>query len=155
MKDGLIMKIIVICIAMISPIIFVLGHGFERSISAYWNTEFRPLFIVTNALTSYFLFTMIRWRISGIAMMLLTAFAVDQYLVMHNIFAGVFFVWTFFILLFDKRFAFYSLIYLCCGIISIFWILLGEILVVETIVAYHLHSLIYTIRIKKRRRGYR
>jgi hypothetical protein len=155
MKFNLILKIAVICIAMISPIIFVLGHGYERSISAYWNTEFRPLFIITNALTSYFLFTMIRWRISGIAMMLLTAFAVDQYLTMHNIFAGVFFIWTFFILLFDKRFAFYSLIYFCCGIISIFWILLGEILVVETIVAYHLHSLIYAIKIQKRRKGHR
>lgn len=152
-RKEFLVKLSVILLAMISPIIFVLGHGLEKSISTYWNTDFRPLYIVMNAMTSYFLFTMPRWRISGGAMMLLTAFAVDQYPITHNIFAGIFFVWTFFILFFDKRFSFYAWIYIVFGILTLFWILLGEILVVETIAVYHLHSLIYTNQIQKRRHG--
>lgn len=150
-KTEFALRICVVLLTMLAPFLYLGFHGYELSVSTYWNSEWRPLYIISNAATSYFLFSLSNWKIPATFLMLLTAFAVDQYMFMHNFFAGCFFVFSFFCLLFSKRFKWYWKIYIVCSFIALINLLLGEILVIELIAMYHLQMLMHKKIIEKRR----
>ena len=52
-----ILRILVIVSALISPFVYINIVGELPSISSYWETQMQPLFIIVNASTSYFLFS--------------------------------------------------------------------------------------------------
>ena len=54
----LIPNLVSIAIAMSFPLIMI-QLGEMKSLSAFWNTEAQPMFIIMNAVTSYFLFSSI------------------------------------------------------------------------------------------------
>ena len=99
-----IVKYFAIFIAITVPAILLLTQGQLRSISAYWNTPMQPLFILSNALTSYHLYTTKKWIIPAIFLSLLTAFSVEYHQLTHDILAFSFFVSCLYPLFTTKRY---------------------------------------------------
>jgi len=134
-----------ILLALITPIILILVEGYNISISAYWTTNMQPLFIFTNAVTSYYLFSSPKWRIPSSLLLLLTAFSVEEYQVIHNILAISFFIISWVCILIDKRYRFYAIPYL----LSLYWyngvndMLITEIIAVYVLCLYHSTELIH------------
>jgi hypothetical protein len=140
----LLLRIVVILVSLLHPFILLLTYGELPSMSSYWETPLQPLFIFTNASTSYFLFGLKDWKFSSIFLLLLTAFSVSLYPQLHNIFAILFFICCLYPLIMSKRFRYYSIIYSLSIIVGIFFgILWLEIYAVLVLTAYHLHTLWY------------
>jgi hypothetical protein len=76
MGFDVLIRLFVIFLAMIQPIVILLVCGEIISFSASWQTELQPLYIITNAATSYFLYSVNKWRPPAILLLLLTAFSV-------------------------------------------------------------------------------
>ena len=92
-KRGYILRALVIVLAFVFPFICIFkGEPIRQSLSQYWLTDLQPLFIVTNAATAYFLFSLDKWKMPAILLLLLTAFPVDTHNTTHNIFAYAFFI---------------------------------------------------------------
>ena len=133
-------------LAVLQPFIIYFVCGELVSISQSWNTPLQPLFIFTNALVSYFLFDLPKWRVPAVLLLLLTVFSVQSWFVLHNILAICFFIFAGVSMISLKKFRFYIPIYL----ISLFFLLNGGFFWMETwaiiiLVAYHLHIMFYTL----------
>jgi len=85
------LRIGVIIFTLISPIFYLLS-GIKPSLSSYWLSDLQPIFILTNATTSYYLFSLKHWKMSAGFLLLLTAFSIQYYPMIHNILAGLFFI---------------------------------------------------------------
>ena len=152
-SDKIIYKLFAITLSIMTPIILLSFYGYSESISSYWKTEFRPLFIFTNAVTSSYLFSNPKWKIPSSLLLLLTCFSVDDYLFIHNVLAVAFFITSFLTILINKRYSFYAIPYLC----SLFWLKIPDILVAEIIAVYilslfHLSELLHFVIINNKRK---
>jgi len=85
-------RLIIILLAIFSPFLLLILHGYESSLSNYWETEMQPIFILSNATTSYFLYRIKGWEIPALLLLLLTAFSVEYYGTTHNMLATTFFI---------------------------------------------------------------
>lgn len=152
-KLDFLLRLSVVIIAMASPFICLLIEGELPSYSQYWITDVRPLFIFTNAATSYLLFSVRKWKIPAIWLMLLTAFSYDQYFWIHNVTAICFFVTCLISISFTRRFKYYVLPYISSVIFFLlFGIYWGEVAAISVICAYHLHRLIAYNKIENSRK---
>lgn len=144
-------RITVILISLIHPFI-LLSYGELPSMSSYWNTPLQPLFIFVNATTSFFLFSTNNWRIPSLFLLLLTAFSVFLYPIIHYTFAILFFTSCIYPLLKTKRFKYYPILYSLSLIVGLFKGLLWlEIYCVLILTTYHLHTLLYKEYLLKKR----
>lgn len=143
------MKFIPVIIAFIFPFLLIYMFGEVKSVSAYWNTPGQPIFILMNAITSYFLFSTNNWKIPAFLLLLVTAFSVTLYPIMHNIFAIGFFIASAIAMYHLHRFRFYLIPYFIFGIWAIFHLLYGEMGAILTICIYHAHVLVYINKLKK------
>lgn len=146
-------KLFVVLLALLQPLIIIMCYGTDvHSISAMWLTALQPLFILTNASTSYYLFDIKRWRIPSLFLLLLTAFSVEFSMIAHNIFAVIFFVSCVYSLYGIRRLRWYILPYVLSGLIfflfGIFW---AEVLAVVVICSYHLHGMYISYCLHKKR----
>ncbi len=143
-KYDFILKLFVIIISIIQPFILIATQGIHWSISSYWMTPMQPLFIIVNAGTSYYFLHNEKWQIPGIFLLLLTAFSVEQWKLIHNIFAGLFFISCLYPMLHLKRFRFLSLLYLLSiPLFPVVGMLIFEIYCVMILGIYHLAILLY------------
>jgi len=143
-KYDLQLKIFVIIITILQPFLLILTQGLKESISSYWETPLQPLFIFINATTSYYLFSTPKWRTPSVFLLLLTAFSVTQFKLIHNVFAGCFFLSCLISLLLVKRFIYYGLLLIISiPLLFVFDFLWFEIYATIIIVSYHLHTIIY------------
>lgn len=143
-----IFKILVILVSLLYPFVLLSVEGELLSLSQYWNTSLQPLFIVANVMTAYFFFGIDNWRFSSFLLVLVTAFSVKLYPMIHNVVAIMFFLSCLYPLFKSKRFKFYSYLYL----ISPFVGLIGGILYLEIysiiiLCSYHLHGIIYMMNL--------
>lgn len=138
-------------LAMLQPFIIYMTIGDQFAISHSWNTPLQPLFIITNALVSFFFFKLEKWRIPALLLLLLTAFPVCDYFWLHNIFAILFFIFSGISLWSIKRMRYYFFIFLCSLIFifnGLFW---SETFGIITLATYHLHLLLYRYLLSKKR----
>jgi hypothetical protein len=142
---------VAVALAIAAPIIMIASHGVLPSLSKYWETEWQPLFILCNAVTSYFFFTLPRWRLAAAALMLLTAFSVTDWPFTHNMFAVVFFAAAYRVMwlserypvfLLSERYPVFLLMYGLGIIVMPFSFLWGEIVSIAALSMYHLTVLI-------------
>ena len=152
-KNGIILKVLVVFLAMLQPIIIVsvFGFGFP-SISSAWDTMLQPLFIITNAVVSFFFFSIKRWKIPSFFLLMLTAFSIDFSPMFHNVLATLFFLTCVYPIIYLKRFSYYIFIY----VFGLFiWLLFGlfwfEVYGIYVLCAYHFHLMIYRYSLKKRK----
>jgi len=146
-------RIFVVILSLLQPIIILIVLGEIPSMSTSWNTPLQPLFICVNAMTSYFFFSAHRWEVPSILLLLLTAFSVESFPIMHNIFAIGFFIVCAYPIYKLKRWRYYIIPYLV-GIpivmnYGLFW---GEFWCVWVLSIYHVHIVIYMYKIGIKRR---
>jgi hypothetical protein len=145
-------KLIVIILSIIQPFILLSICGELWSISTYWRTSLQPMFIIINAITSYFFFSTDKWLLPSIFLLLLTGFSIDLYPTLHNTFATLFFISCGYPLFNLKRFQFFGVLYFLSVIIFfLFGMLWFEIYCVLILGFYHLTILIYLQKITNRK----
>ena len=144
-------RLTAIIFVTISPFIMVAVHGSEYSLSAYWTTPFQPMFILSNAITSYFFFSTPSWKLPGIFLMLLTGFSVAQYPIIHDVLAVSFFISCAIVLYKSHHFNYYLYIYIAMVFIIPFTMLWGEIFGIIILCAYHARLLFYKRMLDNRR----
>ena len=150
--DNMVVKLLVIILAITQPLIIFFTLGDVPSISSVWLSYLQPLFIITNAVTSYFLFSTKNWFLPSLFLLLLTAFSVDFSLVLHNIFAVLFFIVSLYSLYGIRRLRWYIIPYILSAIVlllfGVFW---AEVWAILVICLYHLHSMYISYCIHKKR----
>ncbi len=93
MTKDLSLKLVAILLALSLPIVIVSVYGWGfTSFSKLWETPLAPLFIISNAITSYFLFQVKKWELPSLFLLLVTAFDTTNYSEAHNLFAVFFFI---------------------------------------------------------------
>lgn len=153
--NNMLVKLFVLLLALLQPLIIILCYGVDvYSISAIWLTTLQPLFIITNAFTSYYLFDLKRWRVPSLFLLLLTAFSIEFSMITHNIFAIIFFVTCVYSLFGIRRLRWYILIYILSLLVlvftsSVFW---TEVWAIIVICSYHLHSIYIAHCLHKKRK---
>lgn len=152
-KRDFIYRIFVIILSLLQPIIILIVLGEIPSISSSWDTSLQPLFICVNAMTSYFFFSAHRWEIPSILLLLLTAFSVESFPIVHNTFAVGFFIMCMYPIYKLRRWRYYLIPYLGGFFVVIkyglFW---GEFWSVWVLCIYNIHIVIHMYKIGIRRR---
>jgi hypothetical protein len=120
------------------------------SLSQYWNTPYQALFILANAITSYFFFSTPNWRVPSFFLMLLTSFSIEYHPVVHNVLASIFFILCAYALYHSNRFRYYFYLFLIAMAIMPMNLLYGEIMGILILAAYHAQILIYKHRLDNR-----
>jgi hypothetical protein len=139
-------------LAVLQPFIIYILYGDNSAISQSWSTPLQPMFIITNALVSFFFFKLEKWRIPATLLLLLTAFPVCDYFVLHNIFAILFFIFSGVSLWSIKRFRYYFFIFIFSAVLlfnGLFW---AETWGIMVLVFYHIHLLVYRYLLESKRR---
>lgn len=143
-----ILKIIVILISLLYPFVLLSVEGELLSLSQYWNTSLQPVFILGNVITAYFFFGIDNWRFSSFLLVLVTAFSVKLYPMIHNVVAIMFFLSCLYPLFKSKRFKFYAYLYLLSSLVGLLWGLLYlEIYSIIILCSYHLQSIIHVMSV--------
>ena len=145
-------RLFLIFLSAFSPFIYIFFYGKLPSISSYWETSMQPLFIFVNASTSYFFLSIKKWWAPGLFLMFLTAFPIDQFFIVHNIFAVLFFLSCGISMSKSRD----RILYIVPYIASLFFlldrnILYSEISAILVIFFFHLHRFIKYRRVSKGR----
>lgn len=152
-KNDILIRGFVLLLAILQPIIIVLCYGFNVfSISSIWSTDLQPLFIITNACTSYFLFDVKGWRIPAMLLLLLTAFSIEFNSTIHNILAVSFFISCVKPLDSINRLSWYLFPYVISLFIGLFFgMFWGEVFAAYVICAYHINTMYISYKLNKSR----
>jgi len=144
-KYNFIIKMSIIVLSLITPFVMLLSIGKMGSISSYWDSYFQPLFILTNALTTYIFMDLPKWRLSGILLFLLTIFSVEYYNILHTIFAVLFFIVNLYPLYSLKRYRLVIIPYIlsCLWLPDFFWF---EVQAIIVLCFYHFYLLLRIYR---------
>jgi len=136
-------------LAVLQPFIIYILYGDNFTISTSWITPLQPLFIITNALVSFFFYKLDKWKIPAILLLLLTAFSVENHFMLHNILSVMFFIFSGISLLNLKKFRYYFLIFLMSLFFLYFGLFWVETWAILTLGVYHTHLMLYTHFLKK------
>lgn len=139
-------------LAVLQPFVIYILYGDNNAISHSWNTPLQPLFIITNALVSFFFFKLEKWRIPATLLLFLTAFPVCDYFILHNIFAISFFIFSGISLWSIKKFRYYLGIFLLSSLFLFHGLFWAETWGIITLVFYHTHLLIYRYLLERKRK---
>lgn len=145
------LKIVTILFVGVCPYIIAFSNPELISLSKSWETPYQPLFILMNAATSYFFFSMPKWQLPSIFLTLLTAFSVVRHPDMHDAIAGLFFISSVYALYTSHRFREYMIFYLFGGLVAFKSIMWGEVIAITTLSFYHLELLIYKQKLLNRK----
>jgi hypothetical protein len=145
------LRVCVVVFAALSPFICLFFHGYEKSISSYWNTEMQPLFIIANSLTAYYLIGIPKWRLSACLLLLTTAFSIEYYPMVHNIVAVGFFITSMYPLYKANNFTFCRWLYMIALPLVPFSLLYAEMVAILVICTFHLLVLNKVYSIQKER----
>jgi len=137
-KYQILLRIVVILLAAISPFICLLYYGYLPSLSGYWDTNLQPLFIIANAATSYYLYSIKDWKISAFMLLLLTSFSLTLFPQVHNILAICFFIVNVYPLVKTNHFKWCIWPYLASLSVLPWSMTIAEIIAIDTLCVYHM-----------------
>ena len=138
-------------LGLMQPFIIYFLYGDIHAISRAWDTPLQPMFIIVNALVSFFFFKIPKWRIPALLLLLLTSFSVADHFVLHNIFAILFFIFSGVSLWTLKKFRYYLAIYVLSSLFLFHGLFWAETWGIITLVVYHMHTLLYSLRLTRNR----
>jgi len=141
-KYQYLLRIAVIILAAVSPFICLMYYGYLPSISSYWNTDLQPLFIIANAATSYYLYSIRDWKMSALMLLLLTSFSLTLFPAVHNILAITFFIVNVYPLVKTNHFKWCIWPYLASLVVLPFSMTVSEIIAIDSLCVYHMLLLI-------------
>lgn len=133
----IILKISLVFLGLIYPLIMLLWVGPLDSISAYFNTPAQVLFLLINAGTSFYFVNTKGWILPGILLLLLSCFSVEFHLLLHNIFAVLFFIVSTVTIFKSKRYSFLWISTLLSSLGLFHSIFLAEYLAIMNICLFH------------------
>jgi hypothetical protein len=137
-------RLFVVLLAMIQPYIIYNVYEGLSAISLVWGTMLEPLFVTTNALTSYYLFSTKNWEFPALCLLLLTAFSLAMFPITHNVIAIIFFLSVIYPLYKAKRFKFVLWMYPIAIPIGYFWgVFWAETWGIVVMCLYHLCFIMY------------
>ena len=142
-------RMAIIFLSFITPILCLVFHGYEASLSSYWQTELQPLFILTNMVTAYYFFGLKRWKFPAAFLLLLTCFSVENYKIFHNILAVGFFVSVIYPFVQIQHYKWTKWFYIGSLIILPFSMMIFEMTAISIICLYHSLVLYKVNRIMK------
>jgi len=145
-------KLAVITLALFNLLLLPVLVPDLHSLSWSWATLWQPLFIFSNAATSYYMYSSAHWKWPGFFLMMLTAFSVEAYPSLHYVFACGFFLSGVWPMWRNKRLWGYAVPYTLSLPIFLWDILVAEIIAVGVLLAYHSHLLFLVWMIDKKRR---
>jgi len=143
-------KLGVIILALLTNALLPILIGDLYSLSSAWGTPWQPLFIFSNAATSYYMYSSTRWKWPGFFLLLLTAFSVEMHPIPHYIFAIGFFLSCIPPIINDKRLWGWCIPYILTLPVFLYDILLGELIAVTILLSYHAQLLLKIWRLNKR-----
>ena len=148
----LLIRVLVVFLSASSLVAYISYTESVPSVSDFWNTPLQPLFIITNAATSYYFFSMKNWKVSAMLLLFLTAFSVEDHFVFHNVLASMFFIWNLFVIAKNKRLALYAIPY-AGSFIAFLWygFFWAEVLAISVLSFYHLHYLWVIHKLRRKR----
>jgi hypothetical protein len=129
----------VLIVASVTPILIFLFSGQHHSLSKSWGTPLEPLFIFNNAITSYYLYSSDRWKVSSVLLLAITALSVNSYPVCHNVIALLFFMSAGWSMFRSSRSFPFLVVYLIGSIFLPIQMFLGETLMIYSMVLYHFY----------------
>jgi hypothetical protein len=130
-------RVAAILLAAISPFICLIAYGYLPSLSSYWNTDLQPLFIIANAITSYYLYSIKPWRMPALMLLFLTAFSVELFPMVHNALAVGFFIMNLYPLYNTNHFKWCIYIYLLSLLVLPWSMTFAEIISIGALCIYH------------------
>lgn len=136
-KQEYYIRFAVIGLAVLTPLIFLLTQGYHQSMSLYWETSMQPLFILSNVLTAYYLYSIPRWKTSALFLLALTAFSISFCNPLHNLLSIGFFIANMYPLYKAKHFSICFYLYIFSCFIAPFNMMVMEIFAVTTLCLYH------------------
>ena len=136
-------KIAVVCLSVITPFIMITSDDILGSISQYWDTQYQPIFIISNIICSYFFFSLKNWKIPSLFLVLITSFNHYQFNILHNIFAVSFYLACLYSLFQNKRFTLYRILFILSIALYPYSIILGEITSIVILCSHHLRVILY------------
>lgn len=144
-------RMLVVILAGLAPIVCLLVYGEMESVSAYWKTDLQPLFIITNAATSFYFYSNKNkmWRFSALMLLLLTAFSVELYGSIHNVVAIAFFISNLYPLYKSNHFKWCFWIYLSSLVVFAFSMLYAELIAINALCLFHGLKLIKLQKLQK------
>ena len=147
-RTNFLIKFLIIILSFISPLIMLITYGKMDSISSYWESPLQPLFILSNALTTYVFMDLPKWKLSGILLFMLTIFSVEYYPSLHNVFAISFFIVNLYPMYKLKRYRVFIIPYLlsCALLPNLFWC---EVFAITVLCTYHLTLLLKVRKVIK------
>ena len=145
-------KIFAVFFAVVTPFIMVTSGEVLGSISQYWDTQYQPLFIISNIICSYFFFSLKTWKLPSLFLVLVVGFNHYQFNAIHNIFAICFYFSCLHSLYKNKRFVLYRFLFLLSIVIYPYSIILGEIVSIVILCLHHLRVLLYKEKLTNLRR---
>ena len=144
-------KIFAVFFALITPFIMVTSGEELGSISQYWDTQYQPLFIISNVICSYFFFSLKNWKIPSLCLFLVTAFNHYQFNILHNIFAVSFYFACLYSLYQNNRFILYRILFVFSMVLYPYSIILGEVTSIVVLCSHHLRVILYKEKLNKLR----
>ena len=150
-RGELFLRSTAIAIALVAPYICMLSQGLAISYSSYWDTPVQPLFIITNAITSYYLFDAERWKAAAFLLLMLTAFSVEMYSTLHNILAVAFFLSCLDPLSHTNHYRWIIIPYVGSVLLVPINLLLAETIAINALVGYHALMLNQVYKISKQK----
>ncbi len=142
-------KIFAVFFAVLTPFIMVTSGEVLGSISQYWDTQYQPLFIISNVICSYFFFSLKNWKIPSLCLLLVTAFNHYQFNTLHNIFALSFYFACLHSLFQNKRFTLYRILFMLSMGLYFYSIILGEITSIVILCSHHFRVMLYKEKLTK------
>ena len=142
-----------VLLTTLASVVVYCQYDDKNSFSAMWESPIQPMFIFVNAITSYYFFIMDKWRLSGIFLLLLTAFSIKNFFIIHNVFAISFFAYSVIPIATDKRLSIYLVPYML-SLAFVNWpnIFFSEIIAISTLCAFHAHKLYFQYKIMRTRK---
>ena len=148
------LKVCVLFLAVFTAYFLALHPLHMKSLSKYWFTDYQPLFIISNAATSYYFFSSPKWRLPAIFLLLLTAFSLDHYRHLHDVFAVGFFLSCIYSISTVRRGRIFIPLYLATLPIFTFSMIWGEVAAITVIATYHAWILRIIYKIKLQKQGF-
>ena len=135
--QDIILKLSLVFLGLIYPLIMLLWVGPLDSISAYFNTPAQVLFLLVNAGTSFYFVNTKGWVLPGVLLLFLSCFSIEFHLLLHNIFAVLFFILSVISVFRSKRYSFLWIPIILSSFGLFHSIFLAEYLAIINICLYH------------------
>jgi len=137
-------RMIICVIALFLPYILVISTGQRLdSFSAYFYTGIGPMFVGILSLVCYLMFTMPKWIPAAILLFGVIMFPCNEWSIIHNICAVLFFVASSAAIIFEKRESWLGYVMILIAPTALFDLFLCEVLLVSIISTYNIRKLLH------------